>query len=480
MAISVGMLSCGFRGAAVALGVLASGRPCGAALALAQRHLALDVTLDYPSRSLSGTARLTLENVSAAAVSTVPLNLNRLMRVAAARDATGRALGFRQEVTVFADDPFLQVDHVSVALGEPLRPGGRVGVELAYSGPLVGYVETGSLYIRDRIDEAFTILRRDAYAFPVVEETSWEENRAAPPDEFSFEARVSVPEFLSVATGGRLVARSVSDGRATFDYASDAPVPFLNIAIARFEVVERGGIRVHHFPEDAGGARRLAEQAERALGRLAQWFGPLAREPRVTVIEIPEGWGSQADLVAGIIQTASAFREPEALQELYHELSHLWNAPDTDSPSARWNEGLGRYLQQRLAEDLDGWSGMSAEIERVAAGLVERARSDAVLREQPLARFGAVRATDHSYRLGYLVFCGLERLMGREALQRGLRAYYQDHKLSGGTLLQLESALQAAASRDLSGFFRDWVHSTTWLGLLAAEGSLSEALAGGP
>jgi hypothetical protein len=380
-------------------------------------------------------------------------------------------------VTVFADDPFLQVDHVGVSLSEPLRPGGRVGVELAYSGPLVGYVETGSLYIRDRIDEAFTILRRDAYAFPVVEETSWEENRAAPPDAFSFEARVTVPEFLMVATGGRLVARAVSGGRATFHYASDDPVPFLNLAIARYQVVERGGIRVYHFPEDASGAGRVAEQAERALGRLAEWFGPLAREPRITVIEIPEGWGSQADLVGGIIQTASAFREPEALQELYHELSHLWNAPDTDSPSARWNEGLGRYLQQRLAEDLDGWSGMAAEIERVAAALVERARSDAVLREEPLARYGAVRATDHSYRVGYLVFCGLERLMGREALQNGLRAYYQDHKLSGGTLLQLESALQAATPRDLSGFFRDWVHDTAWVGLLATAGSFSEAVA---
>jgi hypothetical protein len=119
---------------------------------------------------------------------------------------------------------------------------------------------------------------------------------------------------------------------------------------------------------------------------------------------------------------------------------------------------------------------MAAEADRMAAALAERARSEAVLREEPLARYGAARATDYSYRVGYLVFRGLEVLMGREALQRGLRGYYQDHRLTGGTLLQLESALQAATPRDLSAFFRDWIHSTAWLGLLGGGRTFSQAI----
>ena len=80
------------------------------------------------------------------------------MTVGAVRDGAGSRLGFRQSVVAFEDDPRKQTNHLLVALDPPLEPGKTAVVEIEYGGYLAGYVETGSLYIQDRVDEAFTIL----------------------------------------------------------------------------------------------------------------------------------------------------------------------------------------------------------------------------------------------------------------------------------------------------------------------------------
>lgn len=51
------------------------------------------------------------------------------------------------------------------------------------------------------------------------------------------------------------------------------------------------------------------EAITREMALLAKWFGPIDADPQLTVIEIPEDWGSQASVASGIIQTADAFRD---------------------------------------------------------------------------------------------------------------------------------------------------------------------------
>jgi hypothetical protein len=114
-------------------------------------------------------------------------------------------------------------------------------------------------------------------------------------------------------------------------------------------------------------------------------------------MEIPDGWGSQASLAGGIIQVAGAFRDSDRMQELYHELSHLWNAVDLDAPSPRWNEGLAMFLQGRLAREIDGWDGESAALDRTAARLLERCGSGEPCGSVPLRHYGDEELTDYSY-----------------------------------------------------------------------------------
>lgn len=431
-------------------------------LQVRERSLDLRARLDYGEGALSGRAVLVVENVSSAPAREVPLNLNRLMTVNQVTDETGRRLDFSQDVVTFADQPRRQVNHAAVQLPTPMPPGGRATVIVDYAGFLVGYTETGSLYIRDRIDERFTILREDALAFPVAGLPSRRANRAATRPDFEFEVTIAVPERLTVASGGELVRRTVNDGFATYVYRSTAPVPFLNLPIAEYGIREAQGIRVYHFPEDAAGAERVLERSLQALRLLGDWFGPLDNPPRFAIMEIPEGWGSQADLAGGIIQTADAFRAPDSLRELYHELSHLWNVPDTDRPSPRWNEGLAMFLQCRLARELDGWDGMEAYVERVADRLLERTGSDPDYRDTPFVRYGEAALTDYSYGTGLLMFYVLQQVAGDRQLLAALGGYYQRYRTTGGSFAELTRHLTSATGLDLAELLDDWVYTTRW------------------
>ena len=453
---------------------------------LAMTHLELNLDLDHDRGSLAGSASYRIANLGDVPVQDVSFNLGRLMTVESVRlggngvgrDGGGRELVFTQAIDVFADSPRRQVNHVVVVLPSPLEPGDEVWLRAEYGGFLVGYTETGSIYIQDRVvwnplipyleDGRFSILRTDAFAWPVMGTLHARANRVAPRPDFTFRAAITVPEAFTVASSGRLVRQETQDGRTEFVYESTHPVPFLNLPIAEYAVLQRVGVRVYHFPADSAGAARVLDAATDGLDLLARWFGTLGLEPDVVVMEIPETWGSQASLAGGIIQTADAFGEDASLSPLYHELSHLWNAPDLDQPSARWNEGLATFLAHRMSDALDGSAGMDAAVESTADRLLATVSRSPTLKSVPFAEYGEVEATDLSYGVGFLMFYALESALGRETLDSVLRGFYQDHKDRGWTFEGLAEELQAQTSQDLSGFIEDWILTTAWFDQLQA------------
>jgi hypothetical protein len=437
-------------------------------------HLELTADLNYEEGGLEGVARMTIENVSASPTGKVPLNLNRLMSFSDIRDEAGRSLAFKQDVVTFTDEPKKQVTHALVTLSHSLLPGQTTILELHYSGYLVGYTETGSTYIRDRIDPHFSILREDALAFPSIGVLSWMGNRMAPRSDFTFLARITVPEDQTVASGGELVERTIQDGRASFTYRSTAPVPFLNLPIARYEVLEEGGLRLYHFAADRTGAEVIVGRVAEAVELLTTWFGPLGQKPSFAIMEIPAGWGSQAHLAAGIMQTAEVFEDPSDLRELYHELSHLWNAPDLDQPSARWNEGLAMYLQSILAEEIEEWGERAEYLELRADRLLSAFDDNPSAQAVTFADYGQKGLTDYSYATGMLLFFVLEELVGQQELLSILRAHYQKHREVGTTFEDLEESLLRGASRDLAPFLEEWIHTTVWQDRVRTRKSIPE------
>lgn len=430
------------------------------------RRTQLALALDYEAHSVSGSMTLDVENWTTSPASRVSLLLNRLMEATAVSDASGAPLHFTQDVVRFQDDPIRQVTQVVVELGRSIAPGARASIRVTYAGNLVGYTEIGWLYVKDHIDTAFSIIRSDALAFPEIGGLNDAANRRRPRPAFTYEAAVRVPARYSVATGGSVSRVVNADGTITWNYTSQGASPFLNIAIAPFDTLRENGVRVFYFPEDSVGARRLMAATQSALALLTQWFGRLHSPPSLTVTEIPDGWGSQAHLVGGIIQTASAFRDAAHLGELYHELSHLWNARDLDNPSPRWNEGLAMFVEYLLLEQLDKWPNRTDVRQRVFERVKKLAATDSLARRVPLINYGSAKMTDWSYIVADVMFATLYDLVGQDEFEKIVGEYYQRFA-AGGTTRDFIEFAKRTSTRNLTQFFDDWMLTTRWTSLIA-------------
>lgn len=386
-----------------------------AQVVLAPTHYQLECQLDFDAEIVRGTSRIDLRNPSSDSVREASLLLYRLMRVKTVRDGRGRALPFRQAVVAFDDFQKLQVNHVMVDLSAPLAPGARTTIEVHFDGHLLGYTETGMLYVKDRIDRTFTILRPDAYAYPQPGYPSSAVNRSAPAWSFSYLARITVPRGLSVANGGRLDGSEPRGSATTFQFSSLRPSWRMDFAIAPYSALTAGPVRVFHLPGDEVGAAGVARAAEQALNVYARWFGPRRESVPVTIIEIPDGWGSQAD-VTTIIQSAAAFKDPERYREVYHELSHLWDVPSSDRPSPRLNEGLASFLEYLVTQELSGTPVVDRRANQLIAWLRTSVQDHQDWRTVPLVDYGRARLTDLSYSVGALYFDLVYRLVGPEGL----------------------------------------------------------------
>jgi aminopeptidase N len=435
------------------------------------RDAKLDLTVDYASKQLAGTMTLEMENWTGKPAASVSLLLHRLMEASRVSDAAGGALVFTQDVQRFRDDPIRQVTRMEVKLPRAVAPGARTTVRIDYAGYVTPYTEVGWLYVRDHVDTAFTIIRSDALAFPVIGGLDDAANRRAPHVAFTYDASIRVPSKYLVATGGIGTRTQHDDGSVTWRYRSGRPSPFLNVAIAPFDTASAGGVRVFYFPADSAGATRLLRGARAALDTLKQRFGPLQTQANLTITEIPDGWGSQADFVGGIIQSAAAFRDVNRVGELYHELSHLWNAVDNDNPSPRWNEGLASFLEDLLRERIDGWAKRQQSDSMLVARVKRDVATSASLRTTPFIDYGKQGMTGNSYSVGNLMFAVLYELIGDDEFNKVVGGYYQRFA-AGGTTRDFAAFAKRTASRDLTRFFDDWMFTTRWTETLAGATSI--------
>jgi len=187
----------------------------------------------------------------------------------------------------------------------------------------------------------------------------------------------------------------------------------------------------------------------------------------LVVIEIPEGFGSQASLSAGILQTADAFRDRSQLSQVYHEISHLWNAADLDRPSPRWNEGLASFLQYRMAADLDGWNQWEPRIARAVESLRKQGASPAPCNTTPMVHYGSAELTDQSYSPGMLMFYVLYQVLGQETFDQAYAGFLQQNRSKGATSADLIVAFRAASPKS-ERIFQDWRLTTRWYSLISS------------
>jgi len=422
----------------------------------------LDLVVDYEKEMLSGDCTITVSNSGESPLSEVPFLLYRLMDVESVTGENGEPVKFSQTVTRFIDEGIMQVNYITVSLKQPLLKGERKTLNLKYGGYLAGYTETMG-YVKDRIDKKYTVIRSDCIAYPEVGYPSWKVNKAMGFQKFNYLINVTIPDSLVAANGGELVGKSAKDGFVTYSYKNIKPAWRIDIAIADYRIVtdKTGGLKVFCFPPHEQGARDILEVMAKTMKLYYEWFGPLKGFKDFSVIEIPDGYGSQAD-VTTILQEEDVFQSKKEHYQFYHELSHLWNPTPLDPIPCRFeSEGLATFMGYFLAERLDNKKDALAKgFTDVKGRYRERCRENPEYPDIPMIDFGAKGITDLSYLKGMLFFNILYELVGEDAFFDILKGFYRKYEGRGATTANFVDYLNNYSKKDLSRFTGEWVYGT--------------------
>ena len=419
----------------------------------------IDWDVDYEEQKIFGECELTVRNPSDSPMKIIPLILYRLMDVAAVSDEAGSPLNFAQRVLKYDDWEQLQVNHIRIALDPPLPSGETKTVRISYGGHLLGCTEA-MRYVKDTVSKEFTLLRTDSNVYPRIGTNSWAANRAAGLGSFDFKVSVRIPEGLIAANSGNLVSKEAADGRTIYTFASRMPSWRIDVAVADFDVLQSpdGLLRIYSLPGDRKEAENILEAMVDTMDLYERWFGPLRVFEGLTVIEVPSGYGSQAD-VAAIIQQASGFREKGNLYEFYHELSHIWNVEAKDPLPPRFeSEGLGMFLQHFVEEKRDGKTdalkdAVETSLERMGKHFTDHPNA----LEVPMIEYGTEQMTDLSYRMGQILYYLMFEKMGESEFLAAVGGFYQEYNELGATARQFVDYFKNRSSVDLDRIFEEWV-----------------------
>lgn len=432
-------------------------------LHLETAHYDLEVAVDYETSKISGLCRLTVLNPTDHPLPHIPLLLYRLLRVTDITDDSGTPIPFRQNVMSFEDWEQIQVNYVEVRLPEPVAPSQSKTISIAYEGYLFGYSDEGWMYVKDHVDKDFTIMRQDGFGYPVVGYPHFQVNRKAGLGSFDYTLSVTVPEGLVVANGGKLTGRSTIEGLTTYTYTNLKPAWRMDMPIASYGILEdeQTSLKIFHFPEDKDNAGMILEAMKRSLQLFNNWFGPADDFQGFTLIEVPEGYGSQTD-VSSILQTADAFQKQENITALYHEISHIWNVKSTDPLPARFeSEGLAMLLQYLVQERLDNNpAALSNGYERLSKRFRQQCERNPRCKDVPIIDYGREDLTDLSYTKGMLFFTILYYLMGEEDFLDAVGSFYQKYKRSGATAEEFLAHMKQRAEQDLQKLYQEWIYGT--------------------
>ena len=462
----------------------------------------LEVRLEPGQQRLGARGKITLRNDSGQPQRVVALQLSSSLN--------WRSIRVDGKAVQFVSQPYLSdIDHTGalsealVTLPAEIKPKDSVEVEIGYEGviPLdgtrltrIGVPEEIAKHSSwDQISPSFTAVRGAGYVawYPITTASAdfsegnslfevvdrWKAREAGS----EFRARVTMsresgesPPLMICSPGGqRLIGamdRAQQVSAECFWARLDAVTP--TFAMANYHDQSKPPFYLFSFPGHEAGAATYANAVEPAAKFVSEWFGPPSAPVAIADFADP----NSAPFESGTLLMASMAAQDSKLAgtNVVHELVH------SALPSSRpWvYEGLAHfaeamYRQQQggrqaaldllglhRAAFLDSEKEVSAALRKngeqtvVEPKIVEQKNVEQKIVGQPLA--GTFDETYYRSKAAY-VWWMLCDMVGDDALKQAIRKYRAEDD-NNKDPKYVEHLIEAAAKRDLSWFFDDWVY----------------------
>ncbi len=303
-------------------------------------------------------------------------------------------------------------------------------------------------------------------------------------DKATSEFIVTAPSHYQVVSNG--LQAEVTDlpaNRRRTHWRNSVPIsPWLYVlGIARFamqtvDTFDGKPIETWVYPQDRDtGFGDFATPTKSVLAFYSDYVGPFAYERLANI---------QSNSVSGGMESASAILYHESSvtgtrsvrwrNVVIHEIAHQWfgNAVTEYDWNDVWlSEGFATYFTLLYIEHAYGREEFVRGLEGSRRTVMSFAAThpDYTIIHRNLDRMEDVTSS-HTYQKGSWTLHMLRGVVGDEAFQRGIRAYYREHFNANATTSDFRRAMEEASGRELGWFFEQWLYKP---GNLKVAGSWS-------
>jgi Peptidase family M1 domain len=448
-------------------------------------HYNLALVIDPEHHSLIGQADITIMNASPRAITNVPVLLYRLMELNAATDANGRTLRFMQNVVKFPDNPIWQANAIQISLPAPLGSGQTTTIHLKYAGALLGYREVMA-YARETISEEYSLLRAEGMPYPIITTPSHAGWRRAFQNKFDYQVETTVPAgYITPCVGKQITEPQTKDGKTTYRCAGPPESNSINIAVAKFRVIDDPArrLRVYAIQADAEAGNRVMNEMRRAIDFFTSSFGPppkigmMGAHDGLTVIEIPDGWGSYG-LRGYIFQSAAAFKDRKNASELYHEVGHVWNAMVADrvQRTRYFDEAFASYFEALAIRQFEGEQAYRALLHDYRDRYIDGVNRDPLGKTTPIVDYGKYEIGGFSYSKGTWSLYVLHQLVGDDQFKQIIQTFLTQFGEKPADFKDFQDVAERVSHRNLEKYFQEWFYSNVSSQLLFDKVSVAEII----
>ena len=387
------------------------------------RHIDLDFTVDFERKVLVGEARLHLQRLNQA---NTPLVLDT-------RDLAIESVRAGHD-GVLADVPFSIGEH-SDDLGAPLT----IEMPADATEAVIRYETSPGALALQWLEPQQTAGKRHPFLYTQAQSIharSFIPLQDTPGVRVTYDAIVRTPPELRAVMSADNDPKAELDGEFTFSMPQPIPPYLIALAVGDLEFQAMGKrTGVYAEKEILGAAAAEFADTEAMLETTEETFGPY-RWDRYDLLILPPAFpigGMEHPRLSFITPTVIA-GDKSLVALIAHELAHSWSGNLVTNASWRdlWlNEGFTTYLTNRIMQAVFGDERYRMEM---ALGYDELIDELPDLEEQDEALAVDLRDRDPddvftsiAYEKGALFLYELELAVGREAFDRFLTNYFNEH-----------------------------------------------------
>ena len=388
-------------------------------------HVALDLNVDFDTRSIGGTATLDIDRRPDA--KEIILDDNGL-RIESVTDGSKQPLQFK----VGAKD-----SNLGAPLAIALRPDTKRIVIRYKSAPDAGAL----LWLTPQQ----TAGKKAPFLFSQgesIENRSWIPTQDSPGIRQSWEATIHVPAGLTAVMSAPRIEQPITQGgESVFNFRMDHSVAPYMIAIAVGDLSfkplgPRTGVWAEPATIDAA-ARELSD-TEKMVAAAEKLYGPY-RWGRYDVLVLPPSFpfGGMENPNMTFLTPTFIAGDKSLVSLVAHELAHSWSG--NLATNATWNdfwlnEGMTTYAERRIVEELYG---KKAADEQIALGIDAMNKaiqengglngSDTRLHLDLKGRSPDEGGSDIAYEKGAAFLRTIEAAVGRPRFDAWLKGWFDRH-----------------------------------------------------